>query len=342
MDPICEEPASAPEPKLSSTIDFSPSSSSEPFSDEAGSSGAEDAAEEVFSETASSASSDSCASACCTKALDAPPNYESRILAYLNYPACFIDAEDSLFASKYIDNLFRYAISRIPSLLVRARSADCPSVICFLSEDNLQEGEYARLWRGLKYNNVHPEGKLTVGAIRNALWDAEHEDEARKGACIELLGGKVWKDAMIGDLSRRAWDHFYRFVSLFSVYLTETTYSHRNYVQTSCSGCALSITHSFESWATNRSLAQPESRYPTWFDDQDSPAERQLRACGAVLCGSYRKGRSGCMEHVKPKKKGMRSVWIERDFRNWCFIRMVSPPSHYVEMNTFADESLRY
>lgn len=123
-----------------------------------------------------------------------------------------------------MDRVFRYTISRIPSLLVRAKSANCPSVMCFLESKNLQENEYARLWRGLKYNNVHAEGKLSVNAIRNAMYDAENEDREHTGPGLDLLGGKVWKEPVLGDLSRRAWDHFYRFVSALKPASSPSTY----------------------------------------------------------------------------------------------------------------------
>lgn len=173
-----------------------------------------DDAEDVFSDVESrSGSSDTCTSHCCEKAASNPPTYRDRVLAYLDYHTYFTEDEDKVFATKYMDNILRYTISRTPSLLVRAKNASCPSVSCFLNSEDLQEPEFARLWRGLKYNNVHPEGKLSVNTIRDALCDAEGSDNTRKGAYIELLGSKVWKDSLKIDLSRRAWDHFYRFVS---------------------------------------------------------------------------------------------------------------------------------
>lgn len=182
---------------------------------EASQEGRDDGAEDVFSDVESgSASSNSCTSTCCEDILVRPLTYRARVLAYLNFPSYFNDEADQAFSAIYMDNIFRYVISRIPSLLVRAKGANCPSIACFLESEDLREEEFARLWRGLKYNNVHAEGKISVNAVRNSICDADcEEEEERKGPCLELLGGKVWKDACQRDLSRRAWDHFYRFVS---------------------------------------------------------------------------------------------------------------------------------
>lgn len=65
--------------------------------------------------------------------------------------------------------------------------------------------------------------------------------------------------------------------------------------------------------------------YAGWSEPGESPAESALGACGAIVCGSYRKGKTGSLEHVKPKKRGLKSVWIERDTRNWVFLRFVGP-----------------
>jgi hypothetical protein len=170
--------------------------------------------EEIFSDTESrSGSSDSCTSTCCQIPTPAPVTHKSRVLAYFEYPNAFACEMDKSLAEVYMACIFRYAISRVPSLLVRSRSVHCPSVLCFLQGDVLQEEEYGRLWRALKYNNAHPEGKLSVATIRNAIYDAENSEDTREGTCMELLGGRVWKEARPGDLKRRGWDHFYRFVS---------------------------------------------------------------------------------------------------------------------------------
>lgn len=218
LDPVCEDVLPLPESKLSlETTPPSPSlSASDTSYADIVSPSIQDSNEELFSDLDSdSASSNSCQSACCEKITARPLTYRSRVLAYLDFPDYFAEEEDKSYAIRYMNNIFRYTISRVPSLLVRARTAACPSVTCFLERQDLQEAEFGRLWRALKYNNVHAEGKLSVNAVRNALCDAEYEDEERKGPCIDLLGGKVWKDALQHDLSRRGWDHFYRFVSLF-------------------------------------------------------------------------------------------------------------------------------
>jgi hypothetical protein len=221
MDPICDDavPNCSSKPSLEP---ISPATSpsildiSDSIEDTASSASQGEAEEELFSDVENgSASSNSCNSACCEVTPPRPLTYRTRVLAYLDFPSYFADEADKSFATKYVDNIFRYVVSRIPSLLIRARSANCPSVMCFFESDHLQENEFGRLWRGLKYNNVHPEGKLSVDAIRNALYDAESGIKTRSGPCVELLGGKIWKDAAANDLSRRGWDHFYRFVSKF-------------------------------------------------------------------------------------------------------------------------------
>ena len=92
--------------------------------------------------------------------------------------------------------------------------------------------------------------------------------------------------------------------------------------QTSCSGCALSCTRTLAAWARNYQLARPDSKYPSWSDPGEVPAAQVLRKAGALLCGASKRGRT-TLEHVKPKKKGLKNVWIERELRNWCFLRFV-------------------
>lgn len=221
VDPICDDAAPAVPSKISLepvSLAASPSllDISDSIEDIASSMSAsqDETEEELFSDVEDeSASSTSCSSACCETVPPLPVTYRTRVLAYLDFASYFTDEADKSFATTYMDNIFRYVISRIPSLLIRARSANCPSVVCFLESDHLQEAEFGRLWRGLKYNNVHAEGKVSVDSVRNALCDAENDTRTRSGAYIDLLGGKVWKDPASDDLSRRAWDHFYRFVS---------------------------------------------------------------------------------------------------------------------------------
>ena len=94
--------------------------------------------------------------------------------------------------------------------------------------------------------------------------------------------------------------------------------------QTSCSGCALSVTRTLGAWARNRMLANVEGPYSAWAERDETANERALRQSGALLCGGFKRGKTGALEHVKPKTRGMKSVWIERDSRNWCFMRFVS------------------
>lgn len=218
IDPICDDPT----PILTSKASLEPASVSNPVSpasevtsdDGTSQDTREQAEEDIFSDIESgSISSDSCTSTCCAEVSVRTLTYRARVLAYLDFPSYFTEEVDQVFAAKYMNNIFRYVISRIPSLLVRAKNANCSEILCFLESEDLGEAEFGRLWRGFKYNNVHTEGKLSVNAIRNALSEAEGDMEDRTGPCLELLGGKVWKDGSQRDLSRRAWDHFYRFVS---------------------------------------------------------------------------------------------------------------------------------
>ena len=73
-----------------------------------------------------------------------------------------------------------------------------------------------------------------------------------------------------------------------------------------------------------RRLSRPGFLYASWSEVAETSAESALTACGAIVCGSYRKGKTGSIEHIKPKKKGLKNVWIERESRNWAFLRFVS------------------
>lgn len=225
-DPICEDEPTASLPSKiqvepTSSISFtSPSDSGlRSFSssrDNIGSPNSRftdlDSDTEATSETNSTAS---CDSECCVAATRAEAlSFRARVLAYLEYPSYFVDERDTVLAKEYLENIFRYVVSRTPRLLVRARNDNCDSVACFLENSELQEEDFARLWRALKYNNVLQEGKLSVQVIRDAIWEAENLVQGgRKGPYVDLLGGRVWKNSGETELSARGWDHFYRFVS---------------------------------------------------------------------------------------------------------------------------------
>lgn len=62
----------------------------------------------------------------------------------------------------------------------------------FLASGQLEEDDYARMWRALKYTNLNQEGKANSQVVRNPICDAENQDfDERKGQFIELLGGKL-------------------------------------------------------------------------------------------------------------------------------------------------------
>lgn len=212
-DPQCSETV----PLLPATL-LNAGETSLATNDEAASEASSESDDNIFSDVSTeSNASESCASDCCCEApTPKQPRVRTkreRLLAYLDYGAAFEKADESTFARNVIDNIFRYTISRVPRLLVRARTSGCTSVNTFVASESLNEEECERLWRALKYNNAQQEGKITVDVIRNAICDAENEQEDRTGAFIDLLGGKVYKSPLDKELSDVGWNHFYCFVS---------------------------------------------------------------------------------------------------------------------------------
>lgn len=282
--------------------------------------------ENVFSDISTeTASSVSCTEDCCTGTSNGyrPSADRDHLLAYLNYPSVFGDSNTQHLAACTMDNIFRFVVSRIPRLLLRAREAAKVGVREFISGAYLEDEGCTLLWRAMKYHNVRNEGKITVEVLRNAICDAQHIDDTdRKGASIEILGGTVWKSSLSEELDSDGWNLFYRFVSYAAPALAPDNLTCPR--QTSCSGCALSVTRTFAAWSRNRQLSLASSSYASWSELEETEGEQQLRRLGAHICGGYRKGKSGALEHVKPKKKGLKCVWIERDSRNYCFLRFVS------------------
>lgn len=129
--------------------------------------------------------------------------------------------------SRIVQSLFRLVISRNPSLLVRAQPFD--DIATFLSTGDLKLEALEKLWRGLKMRggNVKKGAVLTPEVIRNAIKDAEREpgsirDESGNGVGVSVeqddhlwvLGGRVWKKASAGEMSREQYDHYYDFVRI--------------------------------------------------------------------------------------------------------------------------------
>jgi len=210
----------APAPTCDEDFAFVPAIPSPPLTTTSTSNSTEDSGSEsdasISSDTAASetASSVSCASSCCQPASPPkPPSARDRLLAYQQYSSHFVgDPHMATLAQATIDNIFRYVISRTPRLLVRARRSQLNTVTSFLTGDELQEVDFDRLWRALKYSNIHQVGKITVDVLRNAICNAEDEQPESEGAFIEILGGKVWETANAADLSEDGWDLFYRLV----------------------------------------------------------------------------------------------------------------------------------
>lgn len=166
----------------------------------------------------SSSSSASCTSGCCDTPLPKAPKTltsQDKLLAYFDIASGFEVPGEADLAKGTIEGIFRHVISRIPRLLVRVLSLDLQSVQQLLQGDRLDMADYDRLWRAMKYTNVHQEGKITVQVVRNAICDAENVDreDERSGAFIVLLGGKVWKSPLDREMSPQGWNMFYRFVS---------------------------------------------------------------------------------------------------------------------------------
>ena len=157
------------------------------------------------------ASSVSCTSDCCQPPAPQQLTTRRRLQAYLNYSCLFSEPEDQQLAARTIDNIFRLVISRTPRLFVRIRSLNAQSV----SEavDLLEEEDCGRLWRVLKHGNAISEGKINVDVLRSAISAAEQPDGPCNDACIELLGGRVYKTPSAAELSSQGWDMMYRFVS---------------------------------------------------------------------------------------------------------------------------------
>jgi hypothetical protein len=148
----------------------------------------------------------------------AAKDYRSRLLRYYDYPNQFSDRPgEQEYATRIIDNIFRYVLSRHKRLLFHVRRTNATSVRGFLEDEAVQEVQLQQLWEGMKMRGWHgigKEGKISIEVIKAAVEDADFPDDApREGESVEILGGRVWSRRLKSELSDRGWDHFYQFVS---------------------------------------------------------------------------------------------------------------------------------
>ncbi|GAA5882796.1 hypothetical protein JCM16303_002461 [Sporobolomyces ruberrimus] len=189
------------------------------------------------------------------------------------------------------------------------------------------ESETERLWRGLKFaRSSNPSegdaqsepdetnGLLGVGVLAEAVSNLFRPVERIEDTeAVELLGGKVWKEACRGDWSREAWDLFYGFIA--------------------CSGCVLIATRSVKTWTTNRRLAAL-GHYPAWMscssEALSGTADKILRLSGIILCSSNSSQGGRKVKRIEskekvPKGRGSKRkkiVFVEEWERNWMYVKL--------------------
>jgi hypothetical protein len=115
-----------------------------------------------------------------------------------------------------VANLFRFAVSRTPCLLVRAQPFQDVGVKPFLIEGDLATEDLDSLWERLKFSRQDGVGLLGPEVIRNAIVDLTREpteEDISEGRCFKVLGGWVWKEPDEREMEREEWDDLYDFVS---------------------------------------------------------------------------------------------------------------------------------
>ncbi|GAA5867512.1 hypothetical protein JCM1840_002532 [Sporobolomyces johnsonii] len=191
------------------------------------------------------------------------------------------------------------------------------------------KNEVEKLWRGLKFakssasdEETDPsareedfDGLLGVGVLADGvanLFRPAYDESRDQDESVELLGGRVWRDAYEGEWSREAWDLLYQFIA--------------------CPGCTLIATRRLSTWATNRRLASL-GHYPAWLspcEGQSGSTEKIFRLSGIVLCttNSCKAGRK--VKRVESKEKpakgkgarGKKTVYVEEWERAWMYIKL--------------------
>ena len=132
--------------------------------------------------------------------------------------------KEQRFALDVLDGLLRYVISRVPRILVRAKSSSCAGVYAFLvdAENVLVDEDYHVLCRAATFDNVHRGGCITTRIARNVICEAENPAlqaaERASEEHIDLLGGRIWRKPLKKGLTPRGWDMVYRLVSFSTLF----------------------------------------------------------------------------------------------------------------------------
>ncbi|KAI5481484.1 hypothetical protein MNV49_004241 [Pseudohyphozyma bogoriensis] len=243
----------------------------------------------------------------------------ARLRDYLVPPALPPSVQPSTWHA-LVATLFRHVILRVHSLAplalesINGRRLNTVEEFLDVLEERMHDNcgsEVERLWSALKFARSSEkeghEGLLGVGVLGDAIADVLRSEED-DGLHINILGGKVFKQASTAPLSDEGWDLFYQFVS--------------------CSGCSLSITRTYGAWTRNRRLALLGA-YPAYMSTGESPVEHIFRAASMVLCSSN--SGNGCGKRVKrveqkessmKRGKAKKTVLVEEWERAWMYVKL--------------------
>ncbi|KAM0755569.1 hypothetical protein T439DRAFT_351342 [Meredithblackwellia eburnea MCA 4105] len=264
---------------------------------------------------------------CCSEHSTRHLNTEARLARLRNFLVPPPDLPPSIRLETWestIFSLFRLVILRVPTLAPLALNptsgsvaASPDSISSFLdlleSRIPLKCGEEVKsLWEGLRFAKTSGKtskdpGCLGVGVLADAIREPFRGEDEMSGPRIALLGGYVYKEASKKDLPREGWLLFYQFIS--------------------CSGCSLSVTGTFCSWAANRRLALLGG-LPAWLTPGETIAEQCFRLAGFVLCSSNtgtcgkKIKRVEQKELVAKKKQVTKTVIIEEWERGWGYFKL--------------------
>lgn len=153
----------------------------------------------------------------------------SRLRNYLVVPKFLPASIEPSVYHRYVSSIFRYVILRLPTLLPIATQSQLSSIEEFLdlleSRDLNHTGEgkeVEKLWRAMKFATQDDstavgvgvdKGLLGVGIISNLLYDLFRKDYEATDV-LELLGGKLYRTSVCGNIPDEGYDLFYQFVSL--------------------------------------------------------------------------------------------------------------------------------
>lgn len=76
-----------------------------------------------------------------------------------------------------------------------------------------------------------------------------------------------------------------------------------------------------------QSKASHNGDWRAWCEDEQTFAESRLRELGFTLYWHDKDGGLK-LEHIKPRVRGVKDVYIETESRNWCYLRLVSTIPH--------------